>query len=390
MPFISAFALSPWLPLPLVFMMFISIYVVFSYQLKILTEDWEIFLLIILGILAFIFSSSYFGNKNINHTAAILNSVFFFYIVPRSLLIKFKSISLLGSIIAISLAIVSAFVIFEYIGSNYLGINFLNLIPYTRSDLGDALVVGKYIRPRGFAEEAGHMALFYEMSLPLSFLYFKNKRFILQLCYYIPVCTSFILLFSSAAFIAINVALMTFLWLTSSSKKSLVLLAAMIFIFVFVMISDVTKPFVEGTLGVRLAAVLNPSEQYNSSASDRFERYQNTWAIFTSVPLGIGWGMSSQLAFDSEQFAGVAFKKAGFVSLYAEILIACGLPGLILFINFLAKKIIRLARSSSFESQMVFLSTFSLSLHYIFISNYWFPMLWFSLALAATVIKAEN
>jgi hypothetical protein len=61
MPFISAFALSPWLPLPLVFMMFISIYVVFSYQLKILTEDWEIFLLIILGILAFIFSSSYFG-----------------------------------------------------------------------------------------------------------------------------------------------------------------------------------------------------------------------------------------------------------------------------------------------------------------------------------------
>jgi hypothetical protein len=362
----------------------------FSYQLKILTEDWEIFLLIILGIAAFIFSTSYFGTKNINHTAAILNSVLFFYIVPKSLLIKFKSINVFVSAIAISLAIVSAFVIFEFIGSNYFGINFLNLIPYTRSDLADASVIGQFIRPRGFAEEAGHMALFYELSLPLSFLYFKKKRFIFQLCYYIPVFTSFILLFSSAAFIAIVVSLMTFFLLTSRSKKSVVLLAAMIFILVFVMVSDVTKPFVEGTLGVRLAAVLNPSEVYDSSASDRFERYQNALVIVSSAPLGIGWGMSSQLAFNNEQFSGVAFEKAGFVSLYFEILIACGIPGLILFIKFIGKKIVRLARSRSFESQMVFLSVLSLSLHYIFVSNYWFPMLWFSLALADTVTRTEN
>ena len=100
--------------------------------------------------------------------------------------------------------------------------------------------------------------------------------------------------------------------------------------------------------------------------------------------------MTSQLAFDQQRFSGVAFETAGLISLYAEILIACGFLGFILFVKFIGKRVVRLARSRSFESQMVFLSVFSLSLHYIFISNFWFPMLWFSLALADTVTRAEN
>ena len=389
-PFISAFGLSPWLPLPLFFMMIVSIYIVFSRQLKFFTEDWEIFLVIILGIVGFIFSLSYFGVKNINHVLAVLNSVFFFYIIPKNLLVKFKSINVFMNYIAISLAIVSAFVIIEFIGSNYFGINFLDLIPYTRSDLGDATVVGQYIRPRGFAEEAGHMALFYELSLPLSFLYFKNKGLLSQILFYIPVFTGFIILFSAAAYICIGVALMTLFLLTIRSKKSLALLVAMICIVFLVIVSDVTKPFVESTVGIRLAAVLNPSQEYNSSATERLDLYQNALVVSSSAPLGIGWGMTSQLAFEQQRFSGIVFENAGFINLYAEILIACGFPGLILFIKFIGKRIVRLARFRSFESQMVFLSVFSLSLHYIFASNYWFPMLWFSLALADTVTRAEN
>jgi len=389
-PFVSAFAINSWLPLPLIFMIIVSIYVIFSRQLKFFTEDWEIFLVIILGIVGFVFSLSYFGVKNINHTLAILTSVFFFYIVPKSLLIKFKSVNVFVNYVVISLAIVSAFVIIEFIGSNYFGINFLNLIPYTRSDLGDATVVGQYIRPRGFAEEGGHMALFYELSLPLSFLYFKNKGFLSQIFFYIPVFTGFILLFSSAAFICIIVALTALFSLNIRSKKSFALSVAMICIVLLVIVSDVTKPFVEATVGVRVATFLNPSQGYNSSASERLQLYQNALVVFLSAPLGIGWGMTSQIASEKQRFSGIAFEDAGFINLYAEILVACGFLGLILFIKFIGKRIVRLARSRSFESQMVFLSVFSLSLHYIFISNYWFPMLWFSLALADTVTRAEN
>ena len=158
--------------------------------------------------------------------------------------------------------------------------------------------------------------------------------------------------------------------LTIVVKKSLAFLVAMICIVFLVIVSDVTKPFVEATVGVRLAAVLNPSQEYNSSATGRLDLYKKALVVSSSAPLGIGWGMTSQLAFEQQRFSGIAFESAGFINLYAEILIACGFPGLILFIKFIGKRIVRLARFRSFESQMVFLSVFSLSLHYIFASNY--------------------
>jgi hypothetical protein len=390
MPFTSAFALNPWLPLPMSFMMVISIYILFSYQLRVLKEDWEIFLVIILGILGFLCSKSYFGSKNINHTAAILSTVLFFYILPKILLLKCKYIELLGKTVAISLALVSFFIAIEFIGSNFLGINFLNIIPYSRTDLGDALVKGIWIRPRGFAEEAGHMAVFYEMALPLSYLYLNNKPFIIKGCYYIPVFITFIILFSAAAFVALLLAIIIVTVLKIRSQRSLIILAIISLITVVIFSSDITRHYVDATVGSRLEIFSDASEQNNFSAIDRRNRYENALEIFQSAPFGIGWGMSSQLAEDSQTFAGIVFKEAGLISLYAEILVASGILGLLLFLKFITKKIITLIMLKSFESRLILVSVLSISLHYIFISNYWFPMLWFSLALADKVVRIAN
>lgn len=100
-PFISAFSFSPWLPLPLAFMMLISIYILFSRQFKIglFKRDWEILVMIVFGIIGFVFSTLYFGYKNINHTFAIVSSVLFYYFLPKNLLLKQKSIKTYGFIL---------------------------------------------------------------------------------------------------------------------------------------------------------------------------------------------------------------------------------------------------------------------------------------------------
>ncbi|NJO63950.1 MAG: O-antigen ligase family protein [Richelia sp. RM2_1_2] len=233
------------------------------------------------------------------------------------------------------------------------------------------------------------MSVFYEMAIPLSFLYFKDKRLITQICYYLPVFISFIFLFSAAGFVALPIAIIIVTLLSIRSQRSFATLIVIGLIIAAIFSSDVTRYYLDQTVGSRLEIFSDTSEQRNFSAMDRRSRYEDSFELFLSAPLGIGWGMPSQLALDSQQFAGVQLKEAGLISLYAEILVASGIGGLFLFLRFIGKKMVRLAKLASLESRLVLVSVLSISLHYIFISNYWFPMLWFSLVLA-DIVTIEN
>ncbi|WP_068816443.1 O-antigen ligase family protein [Phormidesmis priestleyi] len=390
MPFISAFSISPWLPLPLVLMALVTIFALLTARLKFTKEDVEIFLVIVLGIIAMMFSTDYLGAKNLNHTAAILTSVVFFFITVKSLLRKVKSLEVFGEAFAVSLAIVSAFVVVEFIGSNFFGIKFVDVIPYGQIDLSDASVAGYFIRPRGFAEEAGHMAVFYELALPLSFLYFKDKPFIIQASYYLPVLGTFILLVSATAFVALPVALMIVSLSNIRSKSSLVIVIVVSLLVVIALSSDLSRSYLDQTVGARLQIFSDPSEQSNFSAFDRARRFRDALSLFVSAPFGIGWGTVSQMAVDSQIFAGIQVVDAGLISLYAEVLIASGLIGLALFLKFIVARIIGLSKIRSLESRLVLVAVLSLSIHYTFISNYWFPMIWFALAAADVIIQKDK
>lgn len=75
-PFLSAFSISAWLPLPLLYMISASIYLLVTGKFLIFKEDWEIIIIVLLGILSLAFSPN-LGTKNFNHTLAISTSVFF-------------------------------------------------------------------------------------------------------------------------------------------------------------------------------------------------------------------------------------------------------------------------------------------------------------------------
>ncbi|MDF5737004.1 MULTISPECIES: O-antigen ligase family protein [unclassified Nostoc] len=391
-PFITAFSLTPWLPLPLLYMMPVSIYLIVVRRLKIFKEDLEIILMVILGILGMFFALDKLGIKNLNHICAILTSIFFFYIVFKSLINRFKSINVLASSLAFSLAFVSIFIIIEFIVSNYLGITISDFVPYGNTNkLTDATLMGSIIRPRGLAIEAGHMATFYELALPLSFIYLKDKPLSILISYYSLVLSGYILLFSAASFVALPLAILVSAVIRIRSKSSIALVIGIVMITFIALSSDIARPYINETVGVRLEIFLDPSQRENSVADDRSDIYQTISNLFLVAPFGIGWGTASQMAVDNEAFAGIMMPEGGgFISLYGEILIASGLLGLLLFLRFITKKIIQLLRLSSLESQLVLIAVLSLSIHYIFISNYWFPMLWLSLVLADHVYKNEK
>ncbi|MEH1904711.1 MAG: O-antigen ligase family protein [Nostoc sp.] len=391
-PFITAFSLTRWLPLPLLYMMPVSIYLIVIRRLKIFKEDLEIILMVILGITGMFFALDKLGIKNLNYISAIFTSIFFFYIVFKSLINRFKSINVLASSLAFSLAFVSIFIIIEFIVSNYLGITISDFVPYGNTNkLTDATLMGSIIRPRGLAIEAGHMATFYELALPLSFIYLKDKPLSILISYYSLVLSGYILLFSAASFVALPLAILVSAVIRIRSKSSIALVIGIVMITFIALSSDIARPYINETVGVRLEIFLDPSQRENSVADDRSDIYQTISNLFLVAPFGIGWGTASQMAVDNEAFAGIMMPEGGgFISLYGEILIASGLLGLLLFLRFITKKIIQLLRLSSLESQLVLIAVLSLSIHYIFISNYWFPMLWLSLVLADHVYKNEK
>ncbi|MEH2364550.1 O-antigen ligase family protein, partial [Nostoc sp.] len=348
--------------------------------------------MVILGITGMFFALDKLGIKNLNHIGAILTSIFFFYIVFKSLINRFKSINVLASSLAFSLAFVSIFIIIEFIVSNYLGITISDFIPYGNTNkLIDATLMGSIIRPRGLAIEAGHMATFYELALPLSFIYLKDKPLSILISYYSLVLSGYILLFSAASFVALPLAILVSAVVRIRSKSSIALVIGIVMITFIALSSDIARPYINETVGVRLEIFLDPSQRENSVADDRSDIYQTISNLFLVAPFGIGWGTASQMATDNEAFAGIMMPEGGgFISLYGEILIASGLLGLLLFLRFISKKIIQLLRLSSLESQLVLIAVLSLSIHYLFISNYWFPMLWLALVLADHVYKNEK
>lgn len=196
------------------------------------------------------------------------------------------------------------------------------------------------IRPRGLSEEAGHMALFYEFALPLSFLYLRTKPLLFQISCCAPIFSAYVLLGSAASFLALPIAILVSALVNIRSKKSLIIVLVLSILCVIMLSSEVSQDYINNTVGIRFTTLINPAEGSNSSALDRNERYSNALLIAFNAPLGIGWGASSQLAVDGQSISGITLENAGLVSLYAEILVATGVLGLFLFFKIYWEKAI--------------------------------------------------
>ncbi|MEQ8384493.1 MAG: O-antigen ligase family protein [Coleofasciculus sp. A1-SPW-01] len=394
-PFLSAFAVSPLLPLPLLFISSIFLILFGKFidsKIFWLRDDIDIFVIIALGVGTMIFSWQYLGQKNINHLAAISVSIFFFYFVVRVLLQCLDSFQGLSRAFVFSLFIVSGFVIFEFIASNYFNIHVPSIIPYSfPPDAPDALIFGTFIRPRGLAEEAGFMSMFYELALPMSFIYLKNLPFLAIAYYAMVALPSFLLLGSGAGVASFLMAIIIVCLINIKQKWFLYILLFLCLAIMVVLSFEAGRLYFHQVVGRRLEFFLfDPMQQTASTARIRTEVYFKMFNLFLAAPWGIGWGTASQIYSEGWEYSGIVLDKPSFISFYSEILIASGFLGLLFFMKFIYKKIVKLIYIKTIEAQLVLISLISICLHYLFISNYWMPMLWFSLAMTDVLIRRRK
>jgi len=370
----SAFALSPWLPLPLLLsmtglIMFFLRIMIFGGPIKFFREDLLLYFYLLILIISTLFSS--LTQKNINHLFSYFVIFILYLFTIRSLIIctKFNRKKVYDAII-ISVVLVSSFAILEFVSKNIIpelrGLN--NYVYRPNLMLYEPLYAGKFVRARSFIGESGHAALYLNLLGPIA-VYWTAKNYSRILLFFVSILliVSFIFTFSTAGVFSLLISsILTSAYFMSYKiiKKELsshiifkgIIIISIIFA-IFIIVSfqmpELLMPIVN--------KILIPS----TSESGRLARWGRAIQYFITSPIiGIGPGEIS-----------VKY-STGTVNWYLEILIENGVIAFFIMFSFILTIYFRISILSDEIKFIYFLCFTNGVIHYFFISNYWYPWLW--------------
>ena len=324
--------------------------------------------------------------KTVNHLIAYLASFINFYLSISLLLIINNAENIFPTILKIitwTLFISCVFAIVEFVSKNFFAFDFDHFIPHPNVETIDALALGdlfRSVRARGFAEEPGHFAFMLNLFIPLSvyYLFFINENNVSKLSkilFIISFIIALIITFSTAAFASLPVAIFITsiyywrIWVQHISKISLGLVILVLAVWLF------NKYF---PIITQLALDIEGKVSNSGSVDDRSIRTNNFFAVFGKAPIWqklIGYGPSGYLR------AGLNADSDSFLVLYQTIIFESGIIGLSLFGMFLWNVFQLLKNVAAPLNFFIFLSLVYGTIHYFFISNYWYPWYWFICAL---------
>lgn len=331
------------------------------------------------------YSIDYFSLKAINHfCAAVFIAIFALFCVSHlTKHIRRKSIT---KGLEIALVSTSVFIIAEVILGATASITLGDLLPRPSVPELNSYYFGILRRPRGFAEEPGLMAVFFEFAIP-TYLFFSKRgpRF---LCTLTLAITAWTALLSTASIIGLVVSVSIYVSLKSyhrsvfKIKKTTITIGISLAILILSLplIPNITpssnfkKPTIQ-PIETKIERFISSINSTATNSSDgRANRYKAAYEILTKHPLGIGWGTA---ATTSGQYKGI-WLQPGFISLPLEIIVSFGIIGIIL-ITLLISPIIHKAATSP-PTPLLF-STIWVGFHFLFISNYWLPWPWLAYGL---------
>lgn len=399
MPFMSALALSEWLPLPLVFIWLVSPIILFKKKgLELTTQihrDLGWIVMFFLGFLAMAYSPLPLGIKNLNYSAAMIVCYLSFFLLVRIMLthtqVRWSDISNASHV---ALAVLSLATIFEFYTASFHGVYFSDIIPFAHEDLNIAnLVNDNFKRPRAFSLEPGFTALAFECLWPLTFLDFKTRRFSFWIHTFYG--TAFILLASAAAIGCLIVAVLV-VWLNRGLdwRNFLKVSTAIILVLVPLSLSESGQELLWSVFGRKVDIfTLDVSDGADGvSALFRLSTYKTGLSIVAAFPVGVGWGGVGQAFFQGISLpVDATLMGSGMLSLYLDIAVASGVLGLFAFLWFIGLRISCVLSSTRPESVFVSCALISVCFHHVFITELQLPFLWFMLALADKfVIEREK
>jgi hypothetical protein len=395
MPFLHAFSVGPWMPLPLLYVIVVfALYTRESGALGAMyftRDDLLIVVTLLLGILGYAVHWSQAGEKNFNHTLALCTTLFFFFFWMRSWL-SLLSIDLerLGSAATIALMIASLAVQLEFVLVNTTGHYLADIIPYSTDDLPVADVLENFIRPRGLAAEPGFSAMVFEALGPLAWLYLRSRRRLTRWAAWLVILPGFVLLFSAGAMMAMLLAgAVTLATGARNRPRVALLIGCAVVVLVPILMWGQTAAWVfDQVIGRKITELFLGTDSQVLDVASRYDAFQASFEILSAKPFGIGWGMVSQMYSSGVRIDALpALSSRGLISLYAEIAVSAGILGLAAYLLFLVRKIVRLAKVHTPGARAVLFALLSVSIHHAFVLEFWFPMLWFLLAVADVLAR---
>jgi hypothetical protein len=296
---------------------------------------------------------------------------------------KKYDINLIFKVIYFSVILVSCIGIAEFILKNIVSISNFDSYIY-RAQITDysPLALSKYIRTRSVIEESGHLALFLEIFAPFAIYYLykcpNNIAQIFKISSLLCIFSCFISTFSAIGFF-IALFVIIYLYLSSihySLIKNKINIKTLSWVTI-VSISFCCLLFNQHFIDLYKTIVFG---KFNTtSGEDRAIRISEALNYIEKSNLFYMFFGSGPGAYDKLNIRSV-------VGLYVNTLLELGLCGLLLFcVVFISSIVLIRAVPDIIMRRVLYISIFCSFAHYFAISNYWYPWLWFILALISFV-----
>lgn len=390
MPFVSAFAFTGTISLPLIFaaVLFMLMIIKVLRTLKLPTGFLGFDILIILSFIFFdVLSFIINGRGNVtsfNHTIAYLSTFLLFYVAIKFTLFNISNKNLVFKrvlqFITYTTLLSAVFGNVEFISSNVFGVNLNDYIPRPGLDAEyyNATVLSLFYRARGFAYESGVYTQMLELFAPLTIYYlffsgYCNWMQGLKIFFTVTIILSIIFAASSATFIVLPIAVL-FSCIFFIKKIYHFFLHKSVFYYLKALVIFVVIIIVNNYLSVYASILLSLSEKFDSfSLYDRQSRINFFYLEFSRFNpinkiIGAGPAGTDLLGVDGFHVP---------VSFYYNVTFELGFIGLFLLILLMAYI---LFYSISIKSKIGFflnIAVISGIIHYYVVHDFWVPWFWF-------------
>lgn len=383
--FSDAFALNPIVSIPLVCAMFIAIFEMmrwfFSKRQKISITSNLVFLLF--GCIAFILISLFSLYVNtpseleFRHLLGFaFTIIFYLFFVSSSLDYHFNSQEkqeLIFSSLYYGLLTTVFYLVYEFIGMNFLS----GIVELPRGTINDKYepIAIMFIRARSVAAESGHFAMYGVTVGLLCFFYYESQK--IRIKRNISIVLIFIILFLTFSVSGIMFFLLTiiFIFLIKFKLKNIIKSTVYSLTVLIVVLAIVLNEYVSTLITSKFAS---------RSFDDRFTKFQESFELFINSDIlnyfiGLGPGFYE------------SYKVGAPISLPLTIIFSFGVLGAVIFYGLLSTLFIRSVRIFKANDSLIALgvnASFVFSfLMYLGISNFWYPWMWFVLAISISLHK---
>lgn len=355
-------------------------------------DDAAFGLIFLLGVAPLLLKGGAIGEQNVEYAALwfVIWLVCFWWVREWALMSRISFMAMARAA-ALGIALLSIAVTVEFVMVNTTGLYLSDIFPFSVDEFPFATILGTaFVRPRGFSAEPGFSAIVFNCLIPFSTYYILKHRS--QMAFWIAVSTpGYLLLGSAASLMCFVITAALFLLIIN---RSLIVTLASAAVTAVVGAAFVFSSSLQGLyyqiIGRKIDALFDPLSTDVTSYS-RSEAYRYGIRILQEHPLGLGWGQFSQAYKDADVLANEIPKGSGLLSVPLEIAVAAGIIAACLFFFLLYRKLQPLMRIGSLEARIAFFSLTWVGLHHMFVLELWFPMLWFSLAVADVVrIRASE